>query len=482
MAKFEITHTELVWPGKYDEDGRIRAIERARLPFQVIERINESRATREANKLPKQASLFDIYDAKEGDTYEDGWRNKLIWGDNLLVMGSLWEKFAGKLDLIYIDPPFATGADFSFTTQIGDDALAVSKEQSILEEKAYRDTWGRGIESYLTMIASRIDLMRDLLSDRGSLLVHVDYRVVSYIRLLLDECFGPKAFRNEIIWHYHSGGIPQDFYPRKHDTILWYAKGDDPYFLTQGCSEPRNICLECGQVQEKWNNLKKNIDENGRVFRTINSGGKIYKYYDDEPALVPDVWLGINHLQQKDPERTGYVTQKPERLLHRIIATHAPEGGLIADFFCGSGTSLVTAEKLGRRWIGCDLGRFAIHTTRKRLLSIENCRSFEILNLGKYERQYWQGVTFGNGKYITEQSLYEYLAFILKLYEAQPISGMMHLHGKKGKAMVHIGAVDSPVTIDEINLALDECTVLKQTDLHVLGWECPRIAQRDRQW
>jgi len=471
MAKIEVTRMELVWPGKYDEDGRIRAVERARLPFQVIERINESRATREANKFPKQASLFDIYDAKEGDTYEDGWRNKLIWGDNLLVMGSLWEKFAGKLDLIYIDPPFATGADFSFTTQIGDDALAVSKEQSILEEKAYRDTWGRGIESYLTMIASRIDLMRDLLSDRGSLLVHVDYRVVSYMRLLLDEFFGPKAFRNEIIWHYYSGGIPQDFYPRKHDTILWYAKGDDPYFLTQGCSEPRNICLECGQVQEKWNNLKKNIDENGRIFRTINSGGKTYKYYDDEPALVPDVWLGINHLQQKDPERTGYVTQKPERLLHRIIATHAPEGGLIADFFCGSGTSLVTAEKLGRRWIGCDLGRFAIHTTRKRLLGIENCRSFEILNLGKYERQYWQGVTFGNGKYITEQSLYEYLAFILKLYEAQPISGMIHLHGKKGKAMVHIGTVDSPVTIDEINLALDECAVLKQTDLHVLGWE-----------
>jgi adenine-specific DNA-methyltransferase len=125
MAKFEITHTELVWPGKYDEDGRRREVERVRLPFQVIERINESRATREVNKLPKQPSLFDIYEAKEGETYEDGWRNKLIWGDNLLVMGSLFENFAGKIDLIYIDPPFATGADFSFTTQIGDDPLVL---------------------------------------------------------------------------------------------------------------------------------------------------------------------------------------------------------------------------------------------------------------------------------------------------------------------------------------------------------------------
>src|SRR5574337_51180 len=181
MAKIKVTYTELVWPGKYDENGRRREAERARLPFQVIERINESRATREASKYPKQPSLFDIYEAKEGNSFEDGWRNKLIWGDNLLVLGSLLENFAGKIDLIYIDPPFATGADFSFTTQIGDDDLEVNKEQSVLEEKAYRDTWGQGAESFLTMMTDRLTLMHDLLSPKGTIYVYLDARMSSAI-------------------------------------------------------------------------------------------------------------------------------------------------------------------------------------------------------------------------------------------------------------------------------------------------------------
>ena len=151
MAKIEITRTELVWPGKYNEDGTIKEVPRVNLPFQVIETINESRATREAKKVPQNLSLFDIYEGKEGDTFEEGWKNKLIWGDNLLVMGSLLEKFAGKIDLIYIDPPFATGADFSFRAQVGDGGFELTKNQSIIEEKAYRDTWGKGFDSYLVV-------------------------------------------------------------------------------------------------------------------------------------------------------------------------------------------------------------------------------------------------------------------------------------------------------------------------------------------
>src|SRR4030095_3688429 len=149
------------------------------------------------------------------------------------------------------------------------------------------------------------------------------------------------------------------------------------------------------------------------------------------------------------------------------------DGALVADFFCGSGTTLAVAEKLGRRWIGGDLSRWAIHVTRKRMLGIENCKPFEVLNLGKYERQYWQGVTFGDAKDkpFAEHALYEYLAFLLKLYGAQPVAGTSHLHGKKGKAMIHIGAVDAPVTIAEIDAAVDECAKLKQGELHVLGWE-----------
>ena len=148
------------------------------------------------------------------------------------------------------------------------------------------------------------------------------------------------------------------------------------------------------------------------------------------------------------------------------------QGDLVADFFCGSGTTLAVAEKLDRRWIGCDLGRWGVHITRKRLLGIENCKPFDLLNLGRYERQYWQGVTFGKkDKPVTEQALYEYIAFILKLHGSRPVTGLIHLHGKKGKAMVHVGAVDAPVTIGEIESAVEECLKLKQKELHVLGWE-----------
>ena len=156
----------------------------------------------------------------------------------------------------------------------------------------------------------------------------------------------------------------------------------------------------------------------------------------------------------------------------RVIEWLSGPNDLVADFFCGSGTTLAVAEKLGRRWIGCDLGRWGIHITRKRLLGIKNCKPFDVLNLGRYERQYRQGVTFGKkDKPVTEQALYEYLAFILKLHGSRPVTGLIHLHGKKGKAMVHVGAVDAPVTIGEIESAVEECLKLKQKELHVLGWE-----------
>ena len=235
--------------------------------------------------------------------------------------------------------------------------------------------------------------------------------------------------------------------------------------------------------QERLKNLRRklHVDPDGREWvwetRGQAAGQKPYKRYVDDIISqgkpLSDVWSDLQFLRGNHPERVDYPTQKPEQLVERIIKASSTEGDLIADFFCGSGTTLAVAEKLGRRWIGCDLGRWGIHVTRKRLLGIENCKPFEVLNLGKYERQYWQGVTFGlsEDKSITEQALYEYLAFILKLYGAQPVAGMTHLHGRKGKTLVHIGAVDAPVTIAEIDAAVDECTKLKQKDLHVLGWE-----------
>jgi DNA modification methylase len=498
----------LVWPGKYNEDGTRKEVPRVSLPFQVIETVNESLATREAKKK-STPSLFEFYEGKEGDTFETGWKNKLIWGDDLLVMGSLLEKFGGRVDLIYIDPPFATGADFSFTRRVGEGHVDITKEQSIIEEKAYRDTWGRGLDSYLQWFYRTALLLYELLSKEGSIYVHLDWHVGHYAKAVLDEVFGESNFKNEIIWKRSLPHNDPNRYGSIHDTILFYVKSEQYLFNQQftGLSE-EYIASHYTQVDKDgrkfqltslaasgpgpkrrfgdkvleppkgnhWRYSQAKIDElmaKGRIVFTSEGKPRYIRYQDEMkgPALQ-SIWTDVFPVNSQAVERLDYPTQKPAALLERIISASTAPGHLIFDCFCGSGTTPAVAERLSRRWIACDLGRFAIHTSRKRLLGIENCRHFDILNLGRYERQYWQGVTFADkGKPLTEQALYEYLAFILRLYGAQPVAGLAQLHGKKGRAMVHIGAVDAPVTIDEINLALDECAKLKQTELHVLGWE-----------
>ena len=510
MAKIDITKTELVWPGKYDEDGSRREVARVHLPFQVIETVNESRATREEKKKPENRDLFDYVSGKEGDTFEDGWKNKLIWGDNLLVMGSLLEQFSGKIDLIYIDPPFATGADFSVKSQVGESGVEISKEQTIIEEKAYRDTWGRGMDSYITMMYERLMLMRELLSDSGSIYVHCDWRVNSYIRLAMDEVFGKENFKCQIAWKKLNSPKSQSItYGNQWDSMFVYTKtaasifnqqyyqhtqeyiasfnmddndGRGSYLTqplkaygVQASSSRKSFEFRGVTAQWLYSHEKLEAMWNKNTIYTTSTGDYRKKFYlaDTKGNLVSDFWTDkeVMQLQGISNENINYPTQKPEALLDRIIKASSNEGNLVADFFCGSGTTTAVAEKLGRRWITCDLGRWAVHTTRKRMLGIENCKPFDVLNLGKYERQYWQGVTFGDDKNITEQTLYQYLAFILKLYGAQPLAGMAHLHGKKGKALVHIGAVDAPVTINQVNQAVEECIQNKQQSLHVLGWE-----------
>lgn len=460
MANIEITKTELVWPGKYKEDGTLKEVPRVSLPFQVIETVNESKATRDVQKAAS-LGLFKAYDGSEGDSFEAGWRNKLIWGDNLLVMGSLLERFAGRVDLIYIDPPFATGVDFSFKATIGESDKSIIKEQSAIEEKAYRDTWHAGISSFYSMMRDRLSLMKDLLSPNGSIYVHLDYRVVHGVKLIMDDVFGADNFLNHIVWSFNTRTMTTPYFARKHNDILLY-KGQSANFFDSDTVRIPHRPESLVQYDQ--------VDEQGKRYKQQSGGARSYLNELGQPC--PDVW-DIQILGSRDPERTGYETQKPEKLLERIIRASCPPNGLIADFFCGSGTTLAVAEKLGHRWIGCDLGRWGVHVSRKRLLGIESCKPFEVLNLGKYERQYWQGVTFAETKRssLAEQALYEYLAFILKLYGAQPLAGMAHLHGKKGKAMLHIGAVDAPVTITEIDAAVEECAKAKQSELHVLGWE-----------
>jgi len=462
---YQITRTELVWPGKYDDEGNLMPPRRVNLPFQVIERVNETRATREQRQeelAGHVGTLFDYWQAEEEQMAGegDGWRNKLIWGDNLYVMGSLLEHFAGKIDLIYIDPPFATGADFSFRAQLGD--IDVAKEQSAIEEKVYRDTWGSGLDSYMQMLYGRLILMKELLAPSGAIFVHTDYHVGQYIRTILDEIFGERNFRNEIIWWYYNkfqGNVKH--FARDHDNIFYYVKSLDGFHFKPVTAEREKPVR---QIKRRWDSEKGMLvnvkDENGRVV-----------YQEVHDYTIDDVWR-IPMLQPADrTENTGYPTQKRTDLVEIMAYATVPEDGLVADFFCGSGTTCVVAERTGRRWIGCDLSRFGIHTARKRLMDIPDCRPFEILNLGQYERQVWQGVTFGGQKRPQQMLIFDYLKFILKLYGAEPLAGMEHLHGKKGNAVVHVGAVDAPVTIDEVLNCLEECQAAKQKELHVLGWE-----------
>lgn len=475
MSKIEIKKTELVWRGKYDSEGKLVPVEKpGPFPFQIVESINDPRIEK-GDAQATQTSLFDIWKGDEGNTFEDGWKNKLIWGDNKFVMSSLLEKFAGKIDLIYIDPPFATGADFSADIEIGDRGEKVHKEHSIIEEKAYRDTWGQGMDSFIQMMYERLSLMKDLLSDKGTIYVHIDYRTSHFMKIILDEIFGIDNYRNEIIWCYTSASRTVKDFPRKHDTILRYSKTENYLFNLKDILIPYD--------EKTLSNYKDGLGGSGTFYE-----GKIKESEKSvlKDGKVPEDWweMAITARYPIDGvNRTGYPTEKPIPLITRIIKASSDEGDLVADFFCGSGTTCAVAEKLCRRWIGVDLGRYATHTTRKRLLEIENSKSlteegkkygkkarpFEILNLGKYERQFWQVKAFGRKD--EKQAVYEYLAFILKLYGAEPIAGSSHIHGKKGNALVYIGAVDAPVTIQEVTDALRDTKEMGQKELHILGWE-----------
>jgi adenine-specific DNA-methyltransferase len=453
MPNLEITKPELVWPGKYDANGQ-RVVNRgAALPFQVVETIAEGKATRQSG------SLGDLFSHAQRLNDTENWHNKLIWGDNLLVMASLLKDFAGKIDLIYIDPPFATGADFSFSAQVGEGDDTVGKAPSSIEEKAYRDTWGRGTPSYLCMMVNRLCLLRDLLNERGSLFVHCDWHVGHLLRCVLDETMAADKFVNEIVWYYYNkfqGNV--NHFACNHDVVFWYRKTDDFTFIPQKEKRAEGAVR---QIRRRWDG------ETGRIVNVKGDDGKVVYQETDERA-VDDVWR-LSMLQPADKtENRGYPTQKPESLLERIVRACSNEGDLVADFFCGSGTMAAVAEKLGRRWIACDLGRYAIHTTRKRLLEIPDCKPFQILNLGKYERQHWAGAEFSDAD--QQRMLGAYIGFILALYQAQPAPGA-HIHGRKAGALVHVGAVDAPVTIAEVNAALAECATLKRDELHVLGWE-----------
>ena len=457
---------ELVWNGKTNEVCNIV------LPFQTIEHVDEPRA-----EVNQQLGLFDTRGRQR-----KGWTNKLIWGDNKLVLSSLKNgplreeiEAQGGLKLIYIDPPFDVGADFSMDIEIGGETL--TKNPNILEEIAYRDTWGQGADSFLAMIYERLILMRDLLAEDGSIYVHCDWRVNSHIRLALDEVFR-NNFEREVIWSFDTkSGYKSAVknWIRSHDTILFYSKNHDRKIFNK----------QFTPYDDKYLERFKRVDADGRKYRDDRGNGK--KQYLDElqGIAVPDVWRDIKSFQQDatSDEYLNYPTQKREALLERIIKTSSNEGDLVADFFCGSGTTAAVAEKLGRKWIVTDLGKFAIHTTRKRMIGVQrqlkvngkDYRAFEILNLGKYERQHYIGVN-PNLREVEQQKQLEerekaFIDLILRAYAAEKTDGFTSFQGKKAGRLIAIGPVNLPVTrlfIEEIIL---ECRKHQITRVDVLGFE-----------
>ena len=268
---------------------------------------------------------------------------------------SRWEN---QVDCVYMDPPFLTGEEFFLRMRVGEEGWATGR--SALTLPAYQDKYASRQE-YLGLLRLALENAKMMLKDTGSLFLHLDSRMAAHARLLCDDIFGESNFVNEIIWAYQSGGRTMKRFPRKHDVILFYRKTRSQYFNIQAVPISRG--------ENRSNHMRRSIDAQGRPYRSIKSGGKTYVYYDDDPVYPGDVWTDVSHLQQKDPQRTGYDTQKPLALLKRIILSTTQKGDLVADLFGGSGTTAVAAAEEGRRFLSSDAGGLSLAVSRKRLLN-----------------------------------------------------------------------------------------------------------------
>jgi len=459
---------ELVWNGKTNQVCNVV------LPFQVIEQVDEPRGEKKKSG-EQQGMLFDL-DGRGRQL--KGWTNKLIWGDNKLILSSLKNgpmrediEKQGGIKLIYIDPPFDVGADFSMDIGIGDETF--TKEPNILEEIAYRDTWGKGADSFIAMIYERLSLMHDLLASNGLIYVHCDWRVNAYVRLVLDEVFSKDRFRNEIVWHYTNTGLKarSKKFHQVADTLFVYSKSDS--FIFNHLFKKR-IDGQSKQAKRKFNPVTKKADmvrdENGKIVYEIR-----------EEVLENSLWETGS--MSNSPERIGYPTQKPEALLEHVIKASSNEGDIVADFFAGSGTTLAVAEKMGRKWIGSDLGKFSIHITRKRMINVQrqlkaegtNYRAFEILNLGKYERQHYIGVNVDLREEQQQKQLQEkeknFTELILHAYRAEGIENFKCFLGKKAGRLVSVGPINLPVTRLFVEEVILECRQKHITKVDILAFE-----------
>jgi DNA modification methylase len=482
---------ELVWNGKTNEVTNVV------LPFQVIEQVDEPRA----EKPEDTAAQGGLFDARGRQL--KGWTNKLIWGDNKLILSSLKNgplreeiEKQGGLKLIYIDPPFDVGADFSMDIEIGDETF--TKRPGILEEIAYRDTWGRGADSFLAMLFERLSIMRDLMADKSAAYIHLDWRTIHYVKVMLDEVFGRENFMSNIIWKRISSGrkATSNKWLAVDDIMLVYTKGDHSIisqYVEYSEEYKKRFVHEDERGKYFWDNIGtysqerlKRLEAEGRIRYPVNPNAKprMKNYLGEGKGIIVDnIWTDISPVNSQAHEDTAYATQKPEALIQRVLSASSNEGGLVADFFCGSGTTAAVAEKLGRKWIATDLGKFAIHTTRKRLIGVQrelkaagkDYRAFEILNLGKYERQHYVGVN-PNLREAEQQAQLarkeaDFLDLILKAYRAEKTDGFATFHGKKAGRLVSVGPVNLSVTRLYVEEVIAECRQKHITRVDILGFE-----------
>lgn len=489
---------EIVANGRKEAEKILESIEsRHRISLQTREWVLPSKDTAATDWITENARQ-DAFSRHSRESGNDGgnWTNRLIYGDNLLAMAALLAgdettpSLRGRVDLIYIDPPFDSKADYrtkvnlpsprpqnsviagltrnladnQMLNQVQHDSIEIEQKPTVIEQFAYSDTWSDGTASYLDMITPRLILMRELLSESGSIYVHLDWHVGHYVKLVLDEIFGKDNFRNEIVWHYSGWNKQlQTAFEKRHDTIYMYGKSDAQFF--ESFFEMWNSKEE--YVKKRKQKVHTDLDGREYVLSDAGNGERIKRFLDDvmrEGVVVDDVWH-MDKLNNSSNESVGYSTQKTEELLSRIIKASCPENGIVADFNGGSGTTAAVAEKLGRRWITTDLGKPACMIMRKRLID-QKAKPFLYQAIGDYQVE---AVKSSLGRNFRMGDLSQ---IVLSLYGALPLSPEDSPQRNLGQ--VNSGSSKTLVLADSPNKLTGTATLkraIAQRDNLLGGWD-----------
>ena len=421
----------------------------------ILERISSNtRIGLQTNELVLPNKDDGMYSGTIPQIGGDEWRNRLIYGDNLLVMQALLAgdpatglpSMRGMVDLIYIDPPFDSKADYR--TKVCLPNISLSQKPTVIEQFAYSDTWKDGTVSYLEMLYPRLVLMRELLSEQGSIYVHIDWHIGHYVKLLLDDVFGKDNFSNEIVWHFVKGASSNSSFGRKHQVIFYYKKTSNPIFNLDDVRVEYNP--ETIARAKRGDARYQNVDADTLELKGKNPG---------------DVWMDIFPVQGNSIQNTNYATQKPELLLERIIKASSNKNSIVLDLFGGSGTTAAVADRLGRRWITTDIGKPATMVMRKRFID-QGVKPFLYQSIGDYQKEQFENSEF--------QRVGDLAQIVLGLYGAIPFEDAKNIgYIKDSRTLV---VADSP------NVLTSQATIRRASELRnaykgggwnrviVLGW------------